>query len=189
MSQTTSSTSDFKISRSQFEAEVISNSAPDSIDKISDKTLLDELNEFNKNNLRTINQRDTAFNDLLNAFIIDFKEKSGLKRSLKQDFYSQIMELLRICFAIPIVIVLSYAAFGSFSDTAFIIAAISSFVELIAAFIILPRIIAKYLFNTKEDSQLIKIIKSMQEYNDHRHNHLSDSQPQNTTSREQSQDS
>ena len=52
MAQTTSSTSDFKISRSQFEAQVISNSAPDSIDNISDKTLLDE---FNKNNLRTIN--------------------------------------------------------------------------------------------------------------------------------------
>ena len=186
MAQTTSSTSDFKISRSQFEAQVISNSAPDSIDNISDKTLLDE---FNKNNLRTINQRDTAFNDLLGAFIDDFKEKSELKRSLKRDFYSQIMELLRLCFAIPIVIVLSYAASGSFSDTAFIIAAISSFVELIAAFIILPRIIAKYLFNTKEDSQLIRIIKSMQEYNDHRHNHLSDSQPKGTASQEQAQDS
>jgi hypothetical protein len=39
-------------------------------------------------------------------------------------------------------------------------------IELVSAIIVLPKIIAEYLFNKEEDSNMMQIIKSMQEYNE-----------------------
>lgn len=44
--------------------------------------------------------------------------------------------------------------------------------ESFAAFQILPKLIAEYLFDPKEDEKLLEIIKNMQDYNSHQHDNL-----------------
>lgn len=48
--------------------------------------------------------------------------------------------------------------------TGSIVAVISSFVTMIVSIFKLPRIIAKYLFNKKEDDQMTRIIENIQKY-------------------------
>lgn len=51
------------------------------------------------------------------------------------------------------------------TDVALITLSISSLTETLSAIIILPKIIAKYLFNKKEEENKIQIISNMQLYN------------------------
>lgn len=51
------------------------------------------------------------------------------------------------------------------TDVALITLTISSLAETLSAIIILPKIIAKYLFNKKEEENKIQIISNMQLYN------------------------
>lgn len=51
------------------------------------------------------------------------------------------------------------------TDVALITLSISSLAETLSAIIILPKIIAKYLFNKKEEENKIQIISNMQLYN------------------------
>lgn len=185
MANDSSSESSSHITRAEFEEEIVSDSPHRNFNELSD---LEIRYDFNKSNLKSISDRDKEFNTLLHEFVLDFHRKTELKSSLKESFYKCIMILLFAGLLIPVLVLILNGLFGKFTDTAFVIAIISSFVELIVAFLHLPKIIAQYLFNTDEDAQLIDIIKSMQEYNDHRHNHLSDSSPSDSSSQEHSQD-
>ena len=49
---------------------------------------------------------------------------------------------------------------------------ISVLIELVSAIIVLPKIIAEYLFNKEEDRNMTEIIKSMQNYNEKKHDHF-----------------
>lgn len=51
------------------------------------------------------------------------------------------------------------------TDVALITLSISSLAETLSAIIILPKIIAKYLFNKKEEENKIQIISNIQLYN------------------------
>lgn len=51
------------------------------------------------------------------------------------------------------------------TDVALITLSISSLAETLSAIIILPKIIAKYLLNKKEEENKIQIISNMQLYN------------------------
>lgn len=59
-----------------------------------------------------------------------------------------------------------------FSETSMIVAMISVLIELVSAIIVLPKIIAEYLFNKEEDKNMMEIIKSMQNYNEKKHEHF-----------------
>lgn len=185
MANDNSSESPSPITRAEFEEEIVNDSPHRNFKELSDFEI---RYEFYKSNLKFINDRDKEFNKLLHQFVLDFQRKADLKSALKENFYNCIMRLLFLGLLIPVIVLILNGIFGKFTDTAFAIAIIGSFVELIVAFLHLPKIIAQYLFNTDEDAQLIDIIKSMQEYNDHRHNHLSCSLPSDSASQEHSQD-
>lgn len=51
------------------------------------------------------------------------------------------------------------------TDTTIISTTITSSVETVSAIVVLPKIIAKYLFNKDEDANKTNIIKGMQDYN------------------------
>ena len=62
--------------------------------------------------------------------------------------------------------------FGRFSDITVIISFVTALIEVVSAIIVLPKIIAKYLFDPEEDRHLIHIIRSMQQYNEKKHRHI-----------------
>lgn len=52
------------------------------------------------------------------------------------------------------------------------IVAVTSFVELTSAIIVLPKIIAEYLFNKGEEESVYRILEKMQEINELKHDHI-----------------
>lgn len=81
------------------------------------------------------------------------------------------MLLLTITFiaviGIPLIIMILMVLLNNSSTeviTGSIVAVISSFATMIVSIFKLPRIIAKYLFNKKEDDQMANIIENVQKY-------------------------
>lgn len=70
----------------------------------------------------------------------------------------------------PMILIISLK---SLSQITAIVSLVSILFELVSAIIILPKIIAEYLFNKQEDEKLLQIIESMQKYNQDKHNYIS----------------
>ena len=58
------------------------------------------------------------------------------------------------------------------TDATVITLGISSTAEVVSSIIVLPKIIAKYLFNKKEEDNKREIISNMQEYNHEKQNKM-----------------
>ncbi len=115
-------------------------------------------------------QFDKEFLSFLNNFVSIQKKKEIQKLWLKGFFFACIMLGFFVLIVTPCIIVL-YAA--DLSEISVIVAMVSVLVELVSAIIVLPKIIAEYLFNKEEDKNMMEIIKSMQNYNERKHDHLS----------------
>lgn len=109
---------------------------------------------------------DKEFERFLANFVKSQNEKEKQKLHFKDQFFWLIMIGFFSLMILPLIIVISSSRI---SDTSMIVALISTLIELVSAIIVLPRIIAEYLFNKEEDKNMIEIIKSMQEYNEKKH--------------------
>lgn len=119
-----------------------------------------------KNDIRRINV------EILNTYKEQLAE--SIKNKLKKDFFEFIklvMLLLTITFiaviGISLIIMILMVLLNNSSTeviTGSIVAVISSFATMIVSIFKLPRIIAKYLFNKKEDDQMSNIIENIQKY-------------------------
>lgn len=115
---------------------------------------------YTKSQNEQIIEREKLFNDFLREYTSVFVQKSKQKKILKNIFFGCIMTVL---VGVPIV---SFIFIAMANSTIELIATIlSSLAEFITAFIILPKIIAKYLFDKEEDKNLTNLIIKMQDYN------------------------
>lgn len=111
---------------------------------------------------------DEKFLEYLGTFIEITREGDRIKRNLKVWFFRYIM-LILLGLIICQCFVVCYASVHSQSiDSKVTVAICGILIENLTALIILPRIIAEYLFNKEEDKNRIDIIKSMQNYNEHK---------------------
>lgn len=123
-------------------------------------------------------KKQKSFEELLNdsyinmdkefyQYLKNFNEISmtsdKLKIELKEKFFDIVMILLGMIIALPYFVLIMFRQ--QVTDVAVITVCISSLAEIISAIIILPKIIAKYLFNKDEEEHKIRIITDMQEYN------------------------
>ncbi len=120
-------------------------------------------NNFIANRRRATNERDTLFNEFLKAYTYDFKNKSTQKITLKKCFFILIMIIFFIILLIPVFEIIFFSSHNNIAS--FIVSIIGSFIELFTAFLVLPKIIAEYLFNKEEDNNMVTIIEKMQIYN------------------------
>lgn len=120
--------------------------------------------KYQKSQNKQIIKREKLFNDFLREYTQTFTKKSKQKYDLKNKFFEQIMGLFIgipiLCFLLLIVFAICHV-----DIVAIITSIIASFVEIISSFIILPKIIAEYLFDKEEDKNLINLIIKMQDYN------------------------
>ena len=105
---------------------------------------------------------------MLLSFIDDYKRRSKTKNILKIIFFGIILFILLVLIATPIVLIFIIAI----DNIPSIIAIITSIVEAFVAFLVLPKLIAQYLFDPKEDEKLVELIKHMQDYNTHQHDNM-----------------
>lgn len=112
---------------------------------------------------------DQEFNRFLHNFVDIEEKKEQQKLNLKDQFFWFIMLGFLALMLTPLIIVI---VGRNMSSTSMMVSLITTLIELVSAIIVLPKIIAEYLFNKEEDANMIQIIKNMQEYNEKKHEYI-----------------
>lgn len=108
-------------------------------------------------------EMDEQFLTYLKNFNDIVCRQENLKNELKEKFFYLVMIFMALIILFPFFLVIMFRS--RVTDVALITLSISSLAETLSAIIILPKIIAKYLFNKKEEENKIQIISNMQLYN------------------------
>ena len=131
----------------------------------------------NQNNLGETNAHGKytkAYVDILNTYKNQIEKSVTKKNELKTKFFCLIrVIMLALSFLFVISIVGSFWTFNkmiesNYQSVSVIVGAVTGMITTLSTMIIsifkLPKIVAKYLFNKKEDDQMIEIIKNIQTY-------------------------
>lgn len=139
------------------------------IEKSDEKEEINSSKDFINKDRKSYFQFDEEFHTFLSNFVKTQNKKETQKLCLKGIFFACIMLGFFALIITPLFIVIMSA---SFSQVSMVVAMISVLIELVSAIIVLPKIIAEYLFNKEEDKNTMEIIKSMQSYNEKKHEHF-----------------
>ncbi len=124
----------------------------------------EELHNSDTTNLSEHNKQYTI---LLEAYVKDFVNNSENKRKNKLEMY-KISKILLIIVLIStliyLLITLFLLAFNKISIIESLPGLITVLTSLIGTFMVIPKMITKYLFNEKEEEHLAEIISKIQEY-------------------------
>ena len=145
--------------------------------KISDINTSDESNilpkgkrEFNSREIAAYISNEETFSRLLKNLVRTENIKEAQKKTFKSWFFIIVMFLFAGLFLAPIVLIILFKSL--ITDYTIMAAIVASLIELISAIIILPNIIAEYLFNKDEDDNTVKLIELMKSYQQDKGNHL-----------------
>ena len=120
------------------------------------------LEILNQYLMQTFGETDKLLNEkLIKSFDI-LESREILKQKLKIVFFYIIMGLLIILTISPLIIVFVFC--NNSNSYAFALSTIASVVELATGIIILPKIIARYLFNREEDNLYFELIRDLKDY-------------------------
>ena len=125
--------------------------------------------DFLENEKKSYIQVDEEFGKFLTNYVNIQYKKEMQKIHFKEQFFWFVMIGFFALMLAPLILVISIK---ELSDITLIIAFLSVLIEVVSAIIVLPKIIAKYLFNLQEDQYMIQIIQSMQKYNEKKHIHI-----------------
>lgn len=134
-----------------------------------------ESKEFLEKERDSYIQVDAEFGRFLTNFVDIQNQKEEQKLHLKEQFFWLVMIGFLALMLTPLIL---FVSVDKMSDVSLAIAAISTLIEGVSAIIVLPKIIAKYLFNKEEDKHMLEIISGMQEYNEQKHTHIDNNNKQ-----------
>ena len=112
---------------------------------------------------RSYSRMDTSFQHYLDIFNKYTEKAEKQKIIFKSIFFAIVMITLLFIIVSPYILLFNHN--NLITDTTIISMSITSSIETVSAIIVLPKIIAKYLFNKDEDANKTNIIKGMQDYN------------------------
>lgn len=117
--------------------------------------------------MSSLSEHNYQYTLLLCAYVQDFLENSAKKRKHKEDMFQIAKEMLRyvpvatLCFAVVTLICLVYDTIDALEAMPGVCVALST---LLGTFMVIPKMITKYLFNKREEEHLKEIIGKIQEY-------------------------
>lgn len=136
--------------------EIPYNPIDDSIEEPASHEQIKELKD-----VENVNSHAEQLTDLLQNYVLTYKERVKQNSQLRHDFYYITMLIFSfLSFVFPAVI-LTFVWFGKISDTDFVVALISAAASIVTSVIVLPKTIAEYLFSTEEDSKNADIVKDI----------------------------
>ena len=115
-----------------------------------------------ENEERELTNRGSLYTALLEAYVADFDLRHASNMGYKKAFFILVMSLfclsvLSACAALVCVAVTGTGGAGG------IVTAVASMATIISSFIIIPRIIAEYLFPLDEDKKVTDMVGMMQQ--------------------------
>lgn len=113
-----------------------------------------------------LSQRDTIYTDFLQEIYVRYKERLVNKERAKWEFYDNMMSIF-YCVLFILLLLTALLIAGGASNNSLgecIPAVITALITILATLIVIPKIIAEYLFNPKEDADVTKIVLEMQSH-------------------------
>lgn len=151
----------------------------DSIDEDSEIEKSDESSKRNESRTRTMisilesyQKTDKKLLDTLNDTVDLLKDREKEKVKLKKYFFNIIMFVFFLLCVSPVAML--YFFRNIITNQSFIVTILGTFVELITAIIILPKIIANYLFNLDEDKAYFQLISELKIYHENKSKYIDD---------------
>lgn len=123
------------------------------------------INVFISEHGKSMNEHSREYTKLLEEYIKNSKKTSKQKKLFKNVFFWVAIGTLFFSFFLFAGMCI-YFSLQDFLKIQIedLSGLISSLVGLLSLYIIIPKIIAEYLFNVKEDKHMAKIVKSVQKY-------------------------
>lgn len=133
----------------------------DSIDNNIDIVNNDE--ELKVSDIDSMKKHNQDFNTLLSAYVKNADNNLKNKLNLKITFfYVCIIIMILITFSTVLISIITL--FNDFATEQIVSVLLANTISFFTSFIILPKTIATYLFNTDEEKNMTEIIKSIQDY-------------------------
>lgn len=108
------------------------------------------------------NNRNKLYTQLMAAYIENYKKKERTKGIYKCIFFVVTLLLFLAIIVCGLIGIVTLSIFGD-GDLANVGIAIANIAGIISALIVLPRIIAEHLFPTNEESNMLEMVKNMQD--------------------------
>jgi hypothetical protein len=115
-----------------------------------------------ENEARELTNRGSLYTALLEAYVTDFDLRHSGNMGYKKAFFITVMSLFCISVLAACAALALIAARGA-QGAGDIVAALCSMATIISSFVIIPRIIAEYLFPLDEDKKVTEIVGIMQQ--------------------------
>lgn len=135
--------------------------------ELSEDAALSIMNAFKNGHRKMMYKHAGQYTNLLKRYIQNSKTTAKQKKWFKNIFFTVAMLILIVSFALFVVLSISFAMKEwDDVDVTALTGLISSLAGILSLYIIIPKIIADYLFNTKEDDNMTKIVESIQKYDE-----------------------
>lgn len=119
---------------------------------------------FRKNTTQQITERDNRYTELLTHFVNITKIRNGLKEFFKWSFYLAVIISMIVLTRITYCVFMKILSCDINKIVESIPLLVTAMVSFVSAIITIPVTITKYLFSTKEDENITKIILHTQEH-------------------------
>lgn len=150
-----------------FDLEDIINSLDDD-SKIEKSNETEKLNESKINTLKCVldnyQQTDKKLLDTLIDTIDLLKSRENQKSNFKSWFFRIIMAVFVVLCLSPFLILFFFK--DIITDQTLVVTIIGTLTEILTAIIVLPKIIANYLFNLNEDKEYFNLISDLKSYHE-----------------------
>lgn len=146
----------------------------DIINSLDDDSEIEKSNEtekLNESKISTLNcllenyqQTDRKLLETLTDTIDLLKQREEQKRKFKKWFFRVTMAILAVLCLSPFFILFFFR--NIITNQSLIVTIIGTLTEILTAIIVLPKIIANYLFNLNEDKEYFDLISDLKSYHE-----------------------
>lgn len=141
-------------------------SSPDFEVSDENEKMIETSNQFTKDEIEAFLKMEENLLNWANDIQKSFGRREKQKFWFKNIFFTLIMLLFAALVGTPIYVISKYPHLITTNSIIFII--VSSLLELISAILVLPRIIAEYLFSKSEEKSSTEMLNSIKEYHENR---------------------
>lgn len=122
---------------------------------------------LHRSDASSLSEHNEHYTELLRAYVEDFKENSVNKRKNKEELFQIAKKLLvfvPILTALFLVATLLLFAYGMIDIFESLPGVFTALATLLGTYMVVPKMITKYLYNKKEEEHLSEIISKIQKY-------------------------
>lgn len=132
----------------------------------SDSNKFSESGKIFQEAKESYNKVDDKLIEFIGNFVTNQNQAAKQKKQLKNIFFWFTMVIFAVIVMTPIICLFVMLAIGANKYYMVLVSLISSVAEVLTTVIVLPKIVAEYLFNKEEETANIKIVELMQKYSD-----------------------